>query len=377
MILGCIRHMFIKEFLQSLRDRRMRMVIFVAPVIQLVMFGYAVNPDVRNVSVPVCDVDGTPESRELVNRFIRSGHFELACTAKSDSRVRHMLDRGEVQAVLRIDPGFAGDLASGRTAEVQLLVDGADSNTAGIVLNYAAKIVTRYSREMLERRLVRVRGALRQPGRIELQTRAWYNANLESRNYYLPGVMATIVTLMSLTLTAMAIVREKEIGTIEQILVTPIRPGEIILGKTLPFALISLLDVILVSVVGVFWFGMPIRGNPVCLLLGVELFLLTTLGIGLLISTISHTQQQALMTSFFFFMPAMLLSGFMFPVANMPEPVQWLSLLNPLRHFLVIIRGVVLKGVGLDIRWPQMLALALLGAVTLVITTRRFHKTLG
>jgi ABC-2 type transport system permease protein len=290
--------------------------------------------------------------------------------------VRQLLDHGDVQAVLRVNRGFAEDVEAGRTAPVQLLLDGTDSNTAGIVGSYAGRIIRQFSQELLDDRFKRQRGALRQPGRIEIQTRAWFNENLESRDYYVPGVISTIVTLMSLILTSMAVVREKEIGTMEQIMVTPMKPAEFILGKTIPFALICFLDVVLVSVVGVLWFGIPIRGNPLVLLLGVLLFLLTTLSIGLLISTVSQTQQQAMMTSFFFFMPAMLLSGFMFPIANMPEPVQWLTLLNPLRYFLVIIRGVFLKGVGLDVLWPQMLALLLLGSATLWFTARRFRKTL-
>jgi ABC-2 type transport system permease protein len=212
---------------------------------------------------------------------------------------------------------------------------------------------------------------------VELVSRAWFNRNLESRLFYVPGVIANLVLIITLMLTSMAVVREKEIGTMEQILVTPIRPLELILGKTIPFALIGFADVLLISLVGVFWFGIPIRGNPAVLLLGTALFLMSTLGAGLFISTVSQTQQQAMITTFFYAFPTILLSGFAFPIANMPEPVQWFTYGNPLRYYLVITRGVFLKGVGVDVLWPQMLGLAVLGTVTLGLAVRRFRKTMG
>ena len=230
---------------------------------------------------------------------------------------------------------------------------------------------------MLDARLARIRGAAPLPGGVQLQTRAWFNENLESRNFYVPGVIATLVMLITLLLTSMAVVREKEIGTMEQIMVTPITPLEFILGKTIPFALVAFADVIVIMTLGVFWFGVPIRGSLVLLFVASVLFIFTALGIGLLISTVSQTQQQAMMTTFFFYMPALLLSGFMFPIANMPPVVQWLTYLNPLRYFLVIVRGVFLKGVGPVILWPQMAALAVMGAATLALAARRFRKTLA
>jgi len=279
--------------------------------------------------------------------------------------------------VLVMNKGFGDDVRSGRTASLQLIVDGTDSNTAGIVLQYSAKIVGDYSQKILLTRFARLRGSTHRPAQVELETRAWFNENLESRNFYVPGVIAVIVTLLTLMLTSMAVVREKEIGTMEQIMVTPITPMEFILGKTLPFALICFVDVILVTVVGVLWFKVPIRGSLPLLFFGTALYLMTTLGIGLLISTVSRTQQQAMMTTFFFFMPAILLSGLMFPIANMPTLIQWITYANPTRYFLVIIRGIFLKGVGADILWPQMVALAIIGLVTLLFTSRRFKKTLA
>ncbi|MFB3923374.1 MAG: ABC transporter permease [Terriglobia bacterium] len=372
-----IRQMLIKEFIQVLRDRRMKAIIFVMPLVQLLVFGYVVTTDVNRITTAVYDLDASGASREVVSRFRDSGYFEIREYVGSEERARELLDRSKVTALLRMDKGFEEDLRAGRTAQIQLILDGTDSNTAGIVMNYAAAIVNRYSEELLRQRSARLLGAVKRPGTVELLTRAWFNENLESRHFYVPGVIVIIVTLVTLLLTSMAVVREKEIGTMEQILVTPIRPAEFIVGKTLPFALVSFLDVLMVTAVGVLWFGVPVRGSLVLLLFSTGLFLLTALGIGLLISTISQTQQQAMMSTFFFYMPAMLLSGFMFPIANMPRPVQWLTYLNPMRYFLVIIRESFLKGVGVSVLWPEMLALMSIGVATLWLASRRFSKTLA
>jgi ABC-2 type transport system permease protein len=272
--------------------------------------------------------------------------------------------------------GFADDLHAGRTARLQVLIDGTDSNTANIVLSYAVKIAAAYSENILIERYQRQMGAITLPGRPELQTRAWFNENLESRNFFVPGVLVIVVSVVTMLLTSMAVVREREIGTMEQIMVTPITPAEFILGKTMPFTVIGFIDVALVTLIGGFWFEVPIRGNLALLFLATGFYLMTMLGIGLFISTISQTQQQAMISTFFFFFPAMLLSGFAFPIANMPEPVQWLTLFNPLRYFLVIVRAIFLKGVGMDILWPQMLALAVMGVLMLSLASKRFHKTL-
>jgi ABC-2 type transport system permease protein len=366
-----------KEFLQVFRDPRMRMVIFGVPVIQTLIFGYAVTMDVRHVRLAVLDRDNTPESRALVARFTGSDYFDAVRHPGREAEAQALIDAAEVAAVLQIDAGFAADLDAGRPAPVQLVVDGSDSNTARLVLNYSSVIAGGYNEAVLLARTLRLAGRAVPAGAIDLRPRAWFNENLESRNYFVPGVMAILVMLLSLMLTGMAIVREKEAGTIEQIMVTPIRPVEFILGKCAPFVVVGFVDVALVTLVGVFWFDIPIRGDFPLLLLGTALFLLSTLGIGLFISTVSETQQQAMMTTFFFFFPAMLLSGFIYPIANMPEPVQWLTLANPLRHFLVIIRGVFLKGIGIDVLWPQLAALLLLGLVVMAFAVSRFRKTLA
>lgn len=372
-----LRSMLIKEFYQVLRDRKMRGIIFVMPLVQVMVFGYAVTTDVRDVPTAVEDFDRSVASRELLSRFSASGYFHFVAHTRDVSMANHLLDKGSVGAILRIDQGFGEDLRAGRTAKLQVIADGTDSNTAGIVLDYTGRIAGKFSEKVLLTRFSRLRGEGLLPGRVELATRAWFNENLESRNFYVPGVIAIIVMLITLMLTSMAIVREKEIGTIEQLLVSPITPTEFILGKTLPFALIGYADVLLVAALGVFWFEVPIRGSLLMLLVGTTFYLMTTLGIGLFISTVSRTQQQAMMSVFFFYFPAVLLSGFMFPIANMPPLVQYLTYANPLRYFLVILRGIFLKGAGPATLWPQMAALLVMGLVTLFFTTRRFRKTMA
>ena len=366
-----------KEFRSVFRDPRMRFVIFGVPVVQTLIFGYAVTMDVRHVRLVLIDRDNTPASRALVARFTGSDYFDAVLTTNDEAAARAEIDAARAAAILQINAGFAANLHAGRTTPVQLIVDGSDSNTARLVLNYSSVIATNYNNEIVLSTANRHGTAATMPGAIDLRPRAWFNENLESRNYFVPGVMAVLVMLISLMLTGMSIVREKEVGTIEQIMVTPIKPLEFILGKFAPFIVIGFVDVILVTLVGVFWFDIPIRGSFPLLLLGTGCFLLSTLGIGLFISTVSSTQQQAMMTTFFFFFPAMLLSGFIYPIANMPELVQWLTLLNPLRHFLIIIRGVFLKGVGLDVLWVQLAALVAIGVVVMSFAVGRFRKTVA
>jgi ABC-2 type transport system permease protein len=365
-----------KEFRSVFRDPRMRMVILAVPVIQTLVLGYAVTLDVRHVRLAVVDRDGTPASRALVARFTGSAYFDAVAFTQSDDEARALVDAAEAAAILQINAGYEANLRAGRVTPVQLIVDGADSNTARFVVNYAAQIAAAANNQVVLERAARQAGRTVDVGRVDLQPRAWFNADLESRHYYVPGVIAMLVMLIGLMLTGMAIVREKEAGTIEQIMVTPIRPVEFILGKFAPFIVIGFVNTCMVTVVGLLWFGIPFRGSFALLLLGVALFLLSTLGIGLFISTISSTQQQAMMTTFFFFFPAMLFSGFLFPIANMPEFFQWLSLLDPLRYILIIIRGVFLKGVGFEVLWPQFAALLGLGVAVMAFAVSRFRKTI-
>jgi ABC-2 type transport system permease protein len=342
----------------------------------MLIFGYAVTTDVKHVATGIYDLDNSVTSRELLARFIHSGYFDVEAVVTHESQIEPLIDHGRVQALLRMDKGFEKNLKAGKPGLVQMIVDGTDSNTAAILLNYSGAIVSQYSQDILIQRFLRLYGSTQPLNPVELESRAWFNENLESRNFYVPGVIALLVMVITLLLTSMAVVREREIGTMEQIMVTPITPKEFILGKTLPFALISLIDVALISLVGVYWFEVPIRGSLGLLLLATCLYLMTTLGMGLFISTISRTQQQAMMSAFFFQFPATLLSGFVFPIANMPEVVQWLTYLNPLRYFLVIIRGIFLKGVGIQILWPHLSVLAIMGLLTLWLASLRFKKTM-
>ncbi len=370
-----IKYMLIKEFIQVFRDPRMRAVIFVMPIVQVLVFGYAVTTDVKNVRIALYDLDNSIASRELTARFAETEYFDVVDYVASDAEAQRLIDRGEVKAILRFNHGFEADLRSGRTTPLQLFVDGTDSNTAGIVLDYSAKIVGRYSNNVLVTRLSRSGGGAYLAEPLTVEARAWFNENLESRNFYVPGVLAILVMLITLMLTSMAVVREKEVGTMEQIMVTPITPGEFILGKTVPFAVIGFADVLLITLVAVFWFEVPIRGSLLLLFVATGLYIMTTLGIGLIVSTVSSTQQQAMMSTFFFYFPAVLLSGFMFPIANMPVAVQWLTYGNPLRYFLVILRGIFLKGVGPAVLWPQMAVLLCMGVATLWFAMGRFKKT--
>lgn len=363
-----------KEFRSILRDPRMRMVIFGLPLIQTLIFGYAVSLDVKHVKLVIVDRDGTPASRALVARFTGSAYFDAVRYTQDDASARALIDAAQASAILQVNSGYERALHGGRTAQVQLIVDGSDSNTARFVVNYATAIATAANTELLATRAATATGRVPASGRVELQPRAWFNADLESRNFYVPGIIAMLVMLIGLMLTSMAIVREKEAGTIEQIMVTPIRPIEFILGKCAPFAVIGFVNTAMVSAVALLWFEIPFRGSFLLLLAGVALFLLSTLGIGLFISTVSQTQQQAMMTTFFFFFPAMLFSGFIFPIAAMPTVIQWLSLLDPLRYMLVVIRGVFLKGVGIEVLWPQLAALLVLGVAVMGFAVRRFRK---
>jgi drug efflux transport system permease protein len=376
-----LRCMIRKEFIQTLREPRMRMMIFMPPLIQLLIFGFAVNLDVDSARIAWMDQDQSPQSRQLLSEFQGSGRFLISAEPANDREMQDLLDRGRVDGVVRVLPGFAHDLERGRNTSVQVLLDGTNSNTASIVSNYATQCILRYSSEVMTQRQrdklvgmgTPVHAAVPQ---VESASRVWFNPDLRSRNYFVPGVVVNIIMLVTLSLTAMAIVREKEIGTMEQLMVTPIRPLELILGKTLPFVLIGFFDLLLVVSAALLIFHVPFVGNFATLCLAAFFFILTTLGAGLFISTVSKTQQQANMSTFLFFQPFMMLSGFSFPIRNMPLGVQYFTYLNPMRYFLEIVRGIFLKGSGLDTLWPQLLALAVFGVVVLSLSVQRFHKHL-
>lgn len=365
-----------KEFKQIFRDPRMRTIIFISPLLQIILFGYSANKDITYIPTAIYDRDNTSESRELLRKFTYSKYFVPEQYIFSDKEQNFVLDKGQVNTVIRIDRGFGRNLKGDKEANIQMAFDGTDSNTAMIVMGYANTIISNYQQEQLKKKAELV-GFLNTVPSVDLRDRAWFNGNLISRNYYLPGVIATIVTMMSLMLTAMAIVKEKEIGTMEQLTVSPLRPIELIIGKLLPFAIISLVQIFLITLLGVVWFQIPLRGNILFLLFSTCIYLFTTLGIGLFISTISSTQQEANMAVFLFYMPTVLLSGFAYPISNMPQVIQWFTIFNPMRYFMVVIRSIFLKGVGFDVLWPQLLPLFIIGVVVITLSSLRFRKGLS
>ncbi|MBZ2183660.1 MAG: ABC transporter permease [Bryobacter sp.] len=378
-----VREIVRKEIKQTLRERRMRVTLLAPPLIQLMIFGYAVNLDVDHARLALFDQDRSVAARELLDEFRGSGRFELVAQPGSEQEAQRVLDRGEAEVVLRILPGFGVDLARGREAALQVLVDGTNSNTASIIANQATLVIRQFNARQLVRTQQHkmVGRAVERPlfaplPNVSAVPRVWFNPELKSRNYFVPGILVNIIMLVTLSLTSMAIVREKEIGTMEQLMVTPIRPFELILGKTLPFAAIGLGQLVFITSVALLVFRVPLRGSVLLLLLASVFFISCTLGLGLFISTISATQQQAMMTTLFVFQPMFMLSGFSFPIRNMPEVMQWVTRLNPMRYFMEVTRGIFLKGVGLDVLWPQVLALAVLGVGILTLSVLRFHKRL-
>jgi ABC-2 type transport system permease protein len=371
-----VRFLFVKELIQVLRDKRLRTVLIVPPLFQLIVFGYAANLDVKHIRTAVRDLDQSVDSRDLIARLKSSKYFDIAAFPQTPKEIEELIRKGDITISIEIPSGFSGKVKKGDTAAIQIILDGTESNTAMIALGYMGQIISDYSNTVLIKRLNRSGMIGFEEAGVAIEARTWFNANLESRYFYVPGVIASIAFLIPIILTAQAIVREREIGTLEQIMVTPIRSWELMVGKTIPFALIGLLDAIMIAIIGVSWFGVPLRGNPLVLLLGNLLFLMSSVGIGLFISTISSTQQQAQISTFFFMMPAFILSGFAFPIENMPEWLQYITYINPLRYFIIVIRGVFLKGIGLDILWPEMLALAILGGLMIVFSSLRFQKRL-
>ncbi len=371
-----LKQMLIKEFIQVFRDKRTRFVLFGPPIIQMLIFGYAATFEIHHVPTVVLDLDHSQESRELISRFSSSPYFDVQRQLTDYRQVGDLLDQGKATIGLEIHAGFAQNLRKGQTAPLQVIVDATNSNTALIASSYITQIVLRFAQDYQKDRIYRILPqVLEQIPSIQLEQRPWYNPDLRSRWFFVPGIIGSLTLVLVVSLTAFAVVREREIGTLEQLMVTPIRPSEFILGKTLPYFLIGLVDVSLIATVGTFWFGVPFRGNILVLFAGAILFLLSMLGVGLLISTVSSTQQQAMVTSFFFIMPAVTFSGFGFPISTMPKWLQYLTYLSPLRYFLVVLRGTYLKGVGMEILWPQMLAMAL-GTSLLLIAVLRFHKAL-
>ncbi len=368
--------MLIKEFLQMLRDPRMRIVIFGMPVIQMTIMAFALTTDVTDIRLAVLDMDKTPASRQLISAFTSSRYFKTSHSLSSQNEILPLLDRSEVRAVLQIPAGFSGEILAERSAEIQLLTDGTDSNSTAIVLGYAGIIINDFNDMKLKERLAR-KGITTPPVQITTQARAWYNPNQESRFYYVPSLIAVMLFVFSLLLTSIGIVREKEIGTIEQVMVTPIRGTEFILGKTIPYMITGYISMSVMLVVAYFLFGVQVKGSLVLLYGLTGIFLAGNMGIALIVSGSASTQQQALLTTFLILMPCVMLSGFMFPVSNMPDPVRYATVLNPIRWYLEILRGIVMKDAGVSALWYAIAAQSALSLSFLTIAISRFKKTLA
>ncbi len=365
-----VRRMVRKELRQLFRDPKTKRVIFVSPIIQLILFGYAVNTDVRGVKTFLVDHDQTAESRALVDAFTASGYFTVVGRSDRSADAGDALDHGRAVVGLEIPPGFTADMRAGHTPAVQLIVDGTNSNTGTVAQGYASKIVQEHNLRLADAMGVPI------PKSVELEAQAWFNPSLASRVYNVPAVIGVIVLLMCLLLTAMAVVREREVGTLEQLLVSPLSAGELILGKTIPVAGIAMVQMALVTTVALAWFGIPLRGSIPALLLAAILFIVAGLSLGLFISTVSSTQQEAFLSMFMFILPAIILSGFLYPVDTMPPLFQKLTLFNPLRHFLEVVRAIFLKGAGLAELWRQFTILGVMAVAGLAMATRRFRATL-
>ena len=371
-----INRILVKEFIQLWRDKWGRFRLIVPPIIQLLLFGYAATFDVNHAGTVVLDFDHSQESRELVARFTSSNRLNIVEIAGTQAELEGAIDRSDAVVALVIHAGFAALLRSGQAAPVQAIVDGTNSNTALIALGYVNTIAAQFAQDYANDLMQRTQGAQARQIEVTLEQRPWYNSDLNGRWFFVPGVMATLTLVMVVNLTAFAVVRERETGTLEQIMVTPIRPAEFIIGKTVPFFFVGLGITALVTIVGTFWFEIPFVGNPLLLLFGATLYLLSVLALGLLISTICTTQQQAFATNFFVLTPLFTLSGFAFPISSMPQVLQWFTYVNPLRYYLVVIRGTFLKGIGLDILWPDFAAMAAIALVLQTISILRFRKSL-
>jgi len=372
-----ILHIIKKEFIQLRQDKKMFGLSFAAPVFQLLVLGYAATFDVSKIPTVVCDFDNSASSRALIRSFTSTEYFKVVGYYDKTSEIDSQLDDGHASIAVVIPRGFEKKITSGRSAPLQVIADGTETSSASIGLNYAYIIITRYSQNIIIESLTKC-GSFILPARMSAEFRVWYNPELKSRNFMVPGVLGLLLMVMTMVLTSLAIVKEKELGTLEQIVVTPIKPYQLIIGKLAPFFAIGVVDVILVVFFASLVFSLPVKGGVLLLLLLSLIFLMTTLGLGLFISTISRTQQQAMMTAIFFFMmPMIFFSGFVFPIENMPAVIQYISYFLPLRYYFVIVRGLFLKGVGMNILWTQALVLLIFGSVILSLSVMRFHKRLG
>ncbi len=369
-----LRFLVWKEFLELKMDPRLFGLVFIAPILQLTLLGYAATTDVKDVPVVVADGDRSPESRNLIGRFEASPNFSVIDVVATNAAIDPYLEGGTAWLAMSIPAGYGADVAAHRPVTLQLVADGSDANSTTVALGYATGLLGGYAQDLVQARAAAAPGH-RAAGGIDARVRVWFNPQLESRFFMIPGVLALVLLVVTANLSSMAIVREKELGTLEQLNVTPLRRWELIVGKLLPYGLVGVVDVLLVIAVAVLWFQVPLRGSLLLLFALTLIYVLCTLALGLLVSTMSDTQQQSMMTTMFFFMtPMIYLSGFIFPIENMPDVIKPFTYLIPLRYFLVIVRGIFLKGIGLTLLWPQVAALAAWGAVVLALAVSRSRK---
>lgn len=379
--INIIKSFLKKELKQLFRDPRMRLAIFLPPLLMALINGYAISNDVEKVKMAILDQDKTPQSQRLVDKFTSSGYFIPHSYLGSAKGASRLLDTGEVEVFLEIEKGFSKGIKSGKVSMVQIIIDGTDSSRAAVIVAYVNEIASNYSMEFLQYRIRNL--ALSKEVKsmtirdtIKLKERTLYNPTLASINYFLPGMLCLIMSMTPLSLTSMSIVKERELGNIEQILVSPVSTMELIIGKSLPFFLLSLVHLLMVMMVAMFWFKVPFKGNFFFLLLASSSFIFATIGMGLFIAATSKTQQQAVLSGFMYVLPMIIFSGFAFPIYAMPEIVQYATYLNPLRYFMTISRAVFLKGVGMEVLWMEFLAMVGLGVVFFYLSARKFSKGL-
>lgn len=358
-----------KEFLQLIRDRRMLPVVIITPVFLLILFGYAVTTDIKNISWAVIDQDKTFQSRQLLRQFTGTGYFNQPIYIKDLKEAEIMLDKGRANVVINIPPEFQKKIKARRKSAVQVLIDGTDSNSARIIMNYVEGIIQSYNQNLLFGRVI--------PFGIVFENRIWFNPDLKSVNYMVPGTICQIIFMITIVLTALAIVREKEAGTMELLMVSPIRPYQLIFGKIIPFVAIAMIDTVFIITVGYFWFKVQIAGNLIWLFLSAFIFVVSSLALGILVSTVSRTQQQAMISFMFVQILSVLLSGFMFPIENMPQLVQYVTYIIPLKYFLIAVRGIYMKGTGIFYLQHQIYPLIVIGFFFMSVAIARFKKKMS
>jgi ABC-2 type transport system permease protein len=365
-----------KEFIQIRRDKGLLRMVVLAPLLQLLIYGYVVATEIRALPMAVLDQSASAESRRLLDRFVASGYFTLEHYVDSLAGAERQLNAGDSIVVLVIPEDYARNVRAGVLAKLQMLVDGTNSNTATIALGYAGGIIAVENQELIERN-IRRRGLRLIEAGIREESRVWFNPSLRAINYMVPGIICVLLMETMVPLTAFSLVRERERGTIEQLVVTPLTAGEVLIGKTIPYVLIGLADAVLILTAGTFWFGVPAPQNLGALFVCTMLFIVVALSVGILVATLVSTQQQAALSAQFALVPNILLSGFMFPIASMPEPMQWFTRILPMRYFLVIVRGIMMKGLGVLDLWDQILPMMALGSVVFTISWLRFRRVFG